>query len=120
MKPEAYAQALMRLVNEGSKPAEAVKKMHAMLEAQGRASLMSAIGRAFEKLAATDAARNRSVLVIAKAKDEHAARKQSGAKEAKIVIDESLIGGWRLEEGESLQDASWKNHLVTIYNRATS
>jgi F0F1-type ATP synthase delta subunit len=120
MKPEAYAHALMRLIEKGDKPAEAVKKLHMMLEKEGRMSLMPSIGRAFERLAAKEAARTKETLTIAHKKDEAKARKESGAKNAEVVIDETLIGGWRLEAKETLQDASWKSHLANIYENTIS
>src|SRR3989344_4320858 len=99
MKPENYAHALMRLIEKGDKPAESVKKLHATLENEGRTSLIPSIGRAFERLAAKTQAREKSTLVIARKHDEAKARKESGAKDVEVAIDESLIGGWRLEAG---------------------
>lgn len=119
MKPEIYAQALLRLIEKGEKPAEAARKLHATLVREGRASLMPSIGRAFERLAARRANREKTTLYIARKKDETHALKASGAKDAEIAIDETLIGGWRLEAGETLQDASWKHHLLTIYQNST-
>lgn len=119
MKPENYAHALMRLIEKGDTPAEAVKKLHVALENEGRTSLIPSIGRAFERCAAKQAGREKQTLVIARTKDEAKARKESGAKDAEVAIDESLIGGWRLEAGETLQDASWKNHLLNIYQLTT-
>lgn len=119
MQTDAYAHALMRLIEEGAKPAEAVKKLHALLEREGRANLLPSIGRAFERLAAKKANRDRAVLTIAREKDEAKARKESGVKDAEIAIDESLIGGWRLEADGMLQDASWKTSLLNIYQNVT-
>lgn len=110
----------MQLIEKGDKPAEAVKKMHAVLEKEGRTSLIPSIGRAFERLAVKRAGKEKQTLVIARTKDEAKARKESGAKDAEVVVDVSLIGGWRLEAGETLQDASWKNHLLNIYQNTTS
>lgn len=120
MKPENYAYALLCLIEKGDKPVEAVKKLHATLEKDGRTSLIPLIGRACERLAAKTQAREKQTLIIARKHDEAKARKESGAKDADIAIDESLIGGWRLEEEETLQDASWKTSLLTIYQNTTS
>lgn len=115
MKPENYAHALSRLIEGGDTPSAAVKKLHALLLAQGREKLMPSIGRAYERLMAREGQKESTTLFVAHRKDEAAARTQSGAKHADIEIDASLIGGWRLEAGETLQDASWKNSLLTIY-----
>jgi F0F1-type ATP synthase delta subunit len=118
MQTDAYAHALMRLM-EKEKPAEAVKKLHALLEREGRANLMPAIGRAFERLAAKKQNQERATLTVAHAKDEAKARKESGAKDAELVLDETIVGGWRLEAEGELQDASWKTSLLTIYQNVT-
>ncbi len=114
-----YAQALWNLLQNGEKPKEAVAKVHAALQARGRASLIQAVGRAFERLAIREAQRNRSVLVIARASDEARARKESGAHESEIRIDPTLIGGWQLFDKGEMRDESWKSALLTIYNAST-
>ena len=116
---KAYAQALWELIQKGEKPKEAVTKIQIALSAHGRASLMPAIGRAFERLAQREAQKNLSVLVVARKGDEAKARRESGAKDAEIRIDETLIGGWKLFDKGQLTDESWKSALLSIYNGAT-
>lgn len=115
MKPEYYARALHRLIEKGLKPSEAVRSLKEVLEKQGRLALAPSIARAFARLAETSARRSSATLFVAHKKDEARARKESGTKDAEVVHDENLIGGWRLEAGEMLEDASWKHHLLTIY-----
>jgi F0F1-type ATP synthase delta subunit len=117
--PEAYAHALARLLQGGEKPKEAVARVHQALQARGRASLWPHIVRAFARVIEKDANKNRSVLYIARMSDEEKARKESGAKGAQVKVDASLIGGWRLEDKETLTDASWKKHLLSIYQSST-
>lgn len=116
---KAYAQALFELIQKGEKPKEAVVKIHSALAARGRASLMPAVGRAFERLAQREAVKNRSVLVVARKQDEAKAREASGATEAELSVDESLIGGWQLFKEGQMIDQSWKSALLSIYNQAT-
>lgn len=116
---KAYAQALLQLIQKGEKPKEAVAKIHKALLETGRSQLMPAVGRAFERLAEREAQKNRSVLVIARKSDEAKARKESGAKDAEITVDESLIGGWQLFDKGEMRDESWKTALLSIYNAAT-
>ena len=116
---KAYAQALWDLIQKGEKPKEAVVKIHTALASRGRANLMPAIGRAFERLAQREALKNRSVLVVARKQDEAKARRESGAKDAELQVDESLIGGWKLFDSGHLTDESWKSALLSIYNAAT-
>lgn len=119
MMEQAYAQALWELLQKGEKPKEAVTKIQKALELKGRAALMPAVGKAFERLAQREAQKNRSVLVVARKSDETKARRESGAKEAELSIDESIIGGWQLFDKGALRDESWKSALVSIYNNAT-
>ena len=46
--------------------------------------------------------------------------KIGAAKDVDVKIDESLIGGWRLEGKGMLVDRSFKKSLLEMYNRATA
>lgn len=122
----AYAEALWQMVESGIRPAEALRKLHASLEACGRASLLPRIRSAFVRLAAQKAARETITLSVAREKDAKEAMREAGellasmgekSAEAEIVVDSSLIGGWRLEGKETLVDASFKKQLLGLYNR---
>jgi hypothetical protein len=115
---KAYAQALLQLIQKGEKPKEAVAKIHKALEETGRVALMPAVGRAFVRLAQREAQKNRSVLVVARKSDEARARKESGAADAELAVDETLIGGWQLFDKGEMRDESWKSALLSIYNNA--
>ena len=117
---QAYAQVLFRLIQGGEKPKDAVAKVQKALAKSGRAALMPAVARAFERLAQREAQKNRSVLVVARKSDEAMARRESGAKEAELSVDSSLIGGWQLFDKGELRDESWKSALMTIYQNATT
>lgn len=119
MRPEMYAQALLTLIKNGENPKEVIARMHAALFAKGRAALLPRIVRSFSRLAHQDMRRHRSILYFAKSAEEKSARAGARAPEAKAVVDETLIGGWRLEEGERLTDVSWKKHLLELYTRIT-
>ena len=123
-----YAQALWQMIERGTTPKKAVDALHKSLVARGRQALMPRIGKAFARLAARDGERSGLVLSVAHEKDERKAMREAkevlaemnAPKESiALKVDESLIGGWRLEGSEHLIDASWKKHLLSIYNRAT-
>ena len=114
----AYAQALWELIQKGEKPKEAVTRIHDVLATNGRAALMPAVGRAFERLAQRETQKNRSMLVVARRGDEAAARKAFGAKDAELCIDETLIGGWQLFDKDRLTDVSFKKYLLDIYSNS--
>jgi len=125
----AYAQALSGTIQKGVKPADAVRALKRSLDARGRSALLPKIAHAFARLSAREEARNRMTLSIARQKDAQRAVKEAEKflarehiSEADVCeeVDESLIGGWRLEGKGVLVDASWKKDLLSIYNRSTS
>jgi F0F1-type ATP synthase delta subunit len=116
---QAYAQALLKSVHAGTSPKEAVSAVAHALKAQGRIELMPRIVRALTRLAEREH-NNRPRVYVAREKDGRAAFASSGVKEADVCIDETLIGGWRLEDGETLMDASFKKMLLDMYNRAVA
>ncbi len=130
----AYAQALWKAVEgtpgrAGMKPAAAVKAIVEVLTREGRGALLPRIARSLARLAEREHARNDMVLTVAREKDERSAK--SAAKknlaalgidegDLKTQIDDSLIGGWRLEGKGVLIDHSHKSALLGIYQRATN
>ena len=125
----AYAQALWKMVNDGMIPAKAVHALRETLISQGREALLPRIASAFARIAEREAKRSDVVLTIAREKDERRAHKEAKGllsemgvevKDLKTQVDDTLIGGWRLEGRESLVDASYKNQLLELFNRATA
>lgn len=132
----AYAQALWKMVAEGMSPSKAVHALRDLLDRDGREALLPRIGKAFARIAEREAHKNDIILTVAREHDAPRAKKE--AKEAlsalglessdlpadeaglKTRVDDSLIGGWRLEGKEHLVDASYKHQLLELYNRAVS
>lgn len=110
------------------KPKAAVARMREVLSSEGRESVLPHIARAFRRIAQREMQKKELVLSIARGKDEAKAKREVSAllKELKakpseltVHIDDTLIGGWRLEGREQLHDASFKKDLLSIYNRTT-
>lgn len=125
----SYAQALMKVIDTGIAPHDAVKALRELLAREGRERLMPKIARAFATLAAQSDRRTRVTLTIADERDRaesinaaQDALSRAGAQpsDVDVCIDESIIGGWRLEGQELLVDASYKRYLLDMYNRVTS
>lgn len=124
-----YAEALWEMVEGGMSPAKAVHALRDVLVVRGREVLFPRIARAFERIAVRKSARTSVTLHIAHEGDERRARadvkktlaemRLESAEINDVKIDTSLIGGWRLEDGERLIDASFKKQLLSIYNRVT-
>lgn len=109
----------MRLIEQGTSPKDAVNAVVTTLRARGREALIPRVGRAFERLAARTAERTQVRITVARSEDAAHAQKAAGVPHAKVSVDDSLIGGWRIEKEGMLTDDSYKRHLLDIYHRAT-
>ena len=116
---KAYAQALIQSVSRGKPVHEAVASLAALLKAKGRSELMPRILKSVRRMAEREQI-NRPRVYVAREQDAKEAFAASGVSEADVVIDESLIGGFRAEDGEVLIDASFKKMLLEMYNRAVA
>jgi F0F1-type ATP synthase delta subunit len=123
-----YAQALWELVSNGMGVKEAVHAIHARLEKEGRGILMPRVGSAFARIAERESRKRDYTLSVARESDLAHAKKEVKAytsemgidvEDLKTQVDDSLIGGWRLEGNERLVDASYKKGLLDIYNGVT-
>jgi F0F1-type ATP synthase delta subunit len=124
---QAYAQALWNMVAAGMSPVKAVHALRDQLRAHGREALLPRIGRAFMRIAEREAKHSNVVLSVARAGDERLAKVEIKeilarigveSKDILMQVDDSLIGGWRLEGRETLVDASYKNELLELFNRS--
>lgn len=124
-----YAEALWQTVARGTDAKKAVHALRETLVADGREALLPRIARAFGRLAEREAKRSDVVLTVAREKDERTAHKEIkqllsemkvDAKEVTTRVDDTLIGGWRLEGRENLADASFKKYLLGMYNAVTN
>ena len=118
--PLSYAQAIWKSVEKGADPHAVVASVHKKVLEEGRGDIMPKILNAFKRLAERESARNRTQVFVAREKDGKQAFIESRVAEADIVIDETLIGGWRLEDKERLVDASYKSMLLKMYNQVTA
>ena len=122
---QVYAQALWKIISQGESPKRAIDRLCELLEARARLELLPKIARAFKRIAERESRKDRIVLSVAHGKDEHwVPRKFKGlfnqvgidTKDIETRIDNSLVGGWRLEGREMLLDASYKRYLLEMYN----
>lgn len=122
-----YAQALWEMAEKGVKPKDAVRKIRDVLAAEGRAGLLPRVGKAFRRVAEREARRQEIVLSIARERDKVKAMREAKAvlrglgtktDAIRVRVDDTLIGGWRLEGREFEHDASFKKQLLSMYNRA--
>lgn len=125
---QAYAQALWQMIESGTEPRKALHAMIESLKAKGRGALLPRIARAFERLAQREMRENAVVVSVAHEKDAAHGKREARklleelkieANGIDVAIDETLIGGWRLEGRGALVDNSFKKSLLEMYNHAT-
>ena len=121
----AYASAILSLIRKGAAPEAAVAAVREALLRRGRLKLFPKIAGAFLRLAAKEEASRAATLTIAKEEDREAAlaearRHVPEGSAITVRIDPSAIGGWRLVAGGTLVDATFKKHLLSIYDRTVS
>ncbi len=125
---KTYAQVLWTMVSRGTEPKRAVRVLKELLEREGRAQLIPRVARAFARIAQRESKKQSVVLAVARESDSAHAKRQAhddiarlglAAHDVGVSIDESLIGGWRLEGKETLVDASYKRRLLDLYSRVT-
>ncbi len=124
----SYAQALWKMVADGMDVRKAVHGLRDNLTTNGRLALLPRILRAFERLAERELRKNAATITIARESDERHAKAavksilvemEIAGKDLKTQVDDTLIGGWRLEARGRLIDNSYKNQLVELYRKAT-
>ncbi len=117
------------MIENGAQPKKLVESLAESLKVHGREALMPRIARAFERLAQREMRKNELVLSVAHERDAHAAKSHAKKfleelntdhKDIEVAVDETLIGGWRLEGRGILADHSFKKSLLEMYNRATA
>jgi F0F1-type ATP synthase delta subunit len=123
-----YASVLMRLIETGMTPEQALSAVQKHLEEKGRIQLMPKLALALKRLQERDATRSTMTLSVGRANDSAQALREAERTLAEMrvtdtdlceTVDETLIGGWRLEGRGLLVDKSWKSSLLSLYNRAT-
>ena len=116
---QVYAKALWQAVEKGKEPYDAVAAMDSALKLHNRAALWPGILRSFQRLADQEKRRSRVKIWVAREKDVKMAMMEAGVTDADVCIDDTLIGGWRLETNDTLTDATYKKYLSDMFIRAT-
>ena len=127
MKAEYYAHALYDLSKDADAAAteEYLSNMKALLKKRGHESLYPSIVRVFVSLSAreTDVAASVSVAK----KDDIARYKEEILETARAMglsgvtlnqkVDETLVGGFRVESEDQVVDKSYKRSLIELYRQ---
>lgn len=121
----SYATALWKMIGAGTAPNRAISTLREHLALRGRLALLPRIARAFARHATREQAKNTLTLSVGAAGAAEAKREAEAVlsgmhiaeHDVETVVDETLIGGWRLEGREYLYDMSYKKFLLGMYNR---
>lgn len=137
--PKEYAHALaqsLQGVTDASTIDSHIDALVASLERSGKRPALPAVLREYERLVARKHIAT-PTLYVAHEREADGARKdlteylathdiaiqastnQKGDEEKKIVIDDTLVGGWRYIGKDILVDASHKAALLSLYRRIT-
>lgn len=116
MKPATLATALIAL-SEQKTPKKAVAALAKMLDAKGKGKLLFAVKQAVIRAGQKKGTGSR--IVVARKEDATHAHTKTKDKEARIIIDETIVGGYRHITANTLTDASHKAHLETLFTRIT-
>jgi len=130
MNARAYAHALLR-ATEGVSDEEGeriVERLLGLLPRRGHRELLPRIVREYERLARAFARRDKPVMRVARAGEGAALRSRAarhlqswGAKDTPTEeVDETLVGGYRLEYRGNVADASYKRMLIDLYRSIVS
>jgi len=121
---DTYARALIKLIQAGLRPEDSVAKINAALKDKGRQAMWPRIKRAFLMHVQKVAMRENVTLSVACKEDVVDAKREAqnhlarnDADRMQMVVDDSLIGGWKLEAGGTLIDRSFKRQLKDMYKK---
>lgn len=118
-----YAQAVAEMSRrEGADEASIVSGLMRELKANNRSKLLPGILRELRTMQAR-ANRLAPVLEVASAKEETRGReamKKEGIEIERVIVNPSLIQGWRARANGLLWDQSAKRALTDIYKKITN
>lgn len=126
MQPRHYAEALIAVLNAGHDPKQTLARLDEVLARRGHMKLKPAILRhTYIRLQERTAAARLSVAVKEDAvkytkEAESFLRDRDIAGSPEVVVDETLIGGFKLEGGNTSLDRSYKRALIDLYRTIAS
>jgi hypothetical protein len=112
MTKEHYTEGVLRALRSGTEPSLAFQHLSKILKREKREVL-------FPDILFLVLKRSRLIVeprVTVASEEVDVPKKLVGEK----IIDPTLIGGYRYENGEALIDTSYKRALIAIYKNATT
>lgn len=113
-----YQNAFMSLVQSGEEVGKSIKHLKAVMEKRGHTGLLLGVLRnSVRELSRTNVARTPRLTV---AREKDVKKYSQGHKEVEIVIDDTIVGGYRFEKEYTIIDNSYKTKLLNWYRTATT
>jgi F0F1-type ATP synthase delta subunit len=121
MKAERLAHALKSMTDglNASDRARVFESFMTYLRARGYTPLLPRILSEYERLVAHSGKKPVRVTMAKKHPYKELLTKHDIHDDAELTLDETLIGGYRIETDTTLIDASHKNALLKIYHSIT-
>lgn len=127
MRTKDYIKAVATLLSEGRDAERVLADLKSVLERRGHTKLYGAILKGVMQSFEAHASRDQATIVVERANDtaKHeasitAALELLGVKtEPKTLIDETIIGGFKVVTGAQSIDRSYKKQLVALYRALT-
>ena len=121
MQPKLYAKALKEVLSEGFNVDKAIANFIAMLKRRGALRLLPKIALEFESIEKRTEA-YKPTLSVARDSDFAKAVNDAGVDKSSVAknVDETLIGGYKIEQNGTLVDTSYKRALLDIYRKITN
>lgn len=111
-----YQKAFLSLLESGEDVDKTIKRVKVVMEKRGHSGLLLSVFKStLRELDRTSVAKTPR-LTVAREKDVR--RYADGHKEAEVIIDPHLIGGYRFEQNNTMIDQSYKTKLLNWYRVA--
>ncbi len=124
MKTDIYADALIAMTERGANPKEAVAAFKRYAEARGMHGVMARLPAILDRRESAHKRRHEVAVSVAHERDAAHAKREAAEQMKELGVDthavhvrldDTLIGGWRMEAHNTLIDNSFKKHLMSLY-----
>lgn len=111
-----YQKAFLSLLESGEDVGKTIKRVKVVMEKRGHSGLLlSVLKSTLRELDRTSVAKTPRLTV---AREKDVKRYAAGHKEAEVIVDPHLVGGYRFEKDNTMIDNSYKTKLLNWYRVA--
>lgn len=121
-----YITAVLEMLHDGQEPSTVLEGLKRTLKQKGHERLYASVLRGVERVLEAHGAETSRVVVASNQAYEKqktailsALQSLSSVNTHKVVVDETIIGGFIAEANDKQMDASYKTKLVSLYRNLT-